>query len=86
MSAFDQQEVNERTSDVFGKLLRQFKLLDPSNENSVPLVFWLLAGFFRKNSHYLLTEGLFRVAAPESDVRELEIHMSQDNFYYLETI
>lgn len=29
---------------------------------------------------------MFRVAAPEADVRELEIHMSQDNFYYLETV
>ena len=86
MTALNQQEDEERTSDVFGKLLKQFKLLEPQNENSVPLVFWLLAGFFRKNSHYLQTEGLFRVAAPESDVRELEIHMSQDNFYYLETI
>ena len=29
---------------------------------------------------------MFRVAAPESDVRELEVHMSQENFYYLQTI
>ena len=85
-SAFDMPEVEERTSDVFGKHLRQFKLLNPQENESVPLVFWLLAGFFRKNAHYLETEGLFRVAAPEADVRELEIHMSQDNFYYLETV
>ena len=75
-SAFDVPEGEERTSDIFGKHLRQFKLLDETNESSTPLVFWLLAGFFRKNSHFLRTEGLFRVAAPEADVRELEIHMS----------
>mmetsp|Transcript_24326 Transcript_24326/g.32588 ORF Transcript_24326/g.32588 Transcript_24326/m.32588 type:complete len:85 (+) Transcript_24326:711-965(+) len=50
------------------------------------MVFWLLAGYFRKNHEKLKTEGLFRVAAPEADVRELEIHMSQNNFYYLTTI
>ena len=76
----------EKTSDIFGKHLRQFRLLEGENENSPPLVFWLLAGYFRKNSHHLRTEGLFRVAAPETDVRELEIHMSQDNYYYLETV
>ena len=85
-SAFDLPEVEQRTSDVFGKHLRQFKLREGYANESVPLVFWLLAGFFRKNAHYLETEGLFRVAAPEADVRELEIHMSQDNFYYLETV
>lgn len=31
-------------------------------------------------------EGLFRVAAADADVRELEIHMSQNNFYYLTTV
>ena len=34
----------------------------------------------------LQKEGLFRVAAAEAEVRELEIHMSQNNFYYLTTI
>lgn len=52
----------------------------------MPLVFWLLAGYFRQNPEYFKEEGLFRVAAPESDVRELEVHMSQENFYYLQTI
>ena len=46
----------------------------------------MLAGYFRHNRQYLKTEGLFRVAAPESDVRELEIHLSQDNYFYLEKI
>jgi len=31
-SAFDLGESNERTSDIFGKHLSQFKLLDTSNE------------------------------------------------------
>lgn len=34
----------------------------------------------------LHTEGLFRVAAPQADVRELEIHLSQNNFYYLKSV
>ena len=49
-------------------------------------MFWLVAGYFRCNRHKLLAEGLFRVAAPEADVRELEINMSQDNFYYLSKV
>ena len=57
-----------------------------SSPKSPPLVFWLLAGYFRKNTDKLDTEGLFRVAAPEADVRELEIHMSQETFYYLDTV
>ena len=66
----------EKTSDIFGKHLRQLKLLDGAPPNSPPLIFWLLAGYFRKNPHYYKTEGVFRVAAPEAQVRELELHMS----------
>ena len=70
------QVEEEKTSDIFGKLLRQFKDLPGAPPNSPPLVFWLLAGYFRSNPHFFKTEGLFRVAAPEADVRELETHMS----------
>lgn len=83
--AFDEEE-DELTSDIFGKKLCQFKRLTGQPPDAPPLVFWLLAGYFRKNDQVMRTEGLFRVAAPEADVRELEIHMSQDNFYYLETV
>ena len=67
---------DEKTSDIFGKLLKQFRQLPGHNPQSTPIVFWLLAGYFRHNRQHLKTEGLFRVAAPESDVRELEIHLS----------
>ena len=76
----EEEENQSKTSDIFGKQLKQFKTI-PGEK--VPLIFWLLAGYFRKNPRFFETEGLFRVAAPEADVRELEVHMSQENFYYL---
>ena len=72
----DASAEDDKTSDIFGKLLRQFKQPEGDPDTATPLIFWLLAGYFRKNKHYFKTEGLFRVAAPEADVRELEIHMS----------
>lgn len=75
-----------KTSDIFGKTLCQFKQRDGAKESDVPLIFWLVAGYFRTQEKKMETEGLFRVAAAESDVKELEIHLSQDNYYFLTTV
>ena len=48
-----------------------------------PLIFWLLAGYFRAEPFHFKKTGLFRVTASDMKVRELEIQMSQGNFHYL---
>ena len=39
---------DEKTSDIFGKTLKQFhQLPGVSDKTDPPLIFWLLAGYFR---------------------------------------
>lgn len=75
-----------KTADIFGKSLHQFKQVPGHHPESPPLVFHLLVGYFMANPQVLDTEGLFRVAAPEAEVRELEIHLSQENYFKITTI
>jgi len=42
----ESKEEVEKTSDVFGKSLKEFKLLPGHEKNSVPAVFHLLVGYF----------------------------------------
>ena len=73
----------EKTHDVFGKSLREFKQLPGHGPNSVPLVFHLLVGYFQKNPLALQSEGLFRVATDNALVRELEVHFASANFHHI---
>ena len=74
-----------RTSDIFGKNLKEFRQrADVSN--AAPLIFWLLAGYFRSKPEKFNTVGLFRVTSQNETLRELELHLSQENFQYLNTI
>ena len=64
-----------RTNDVFGKELKFFRQR-PDAPDSAPLIFWLMAGYFRDNPENFKTKGIFRVTSSDSEVRELELHMS----------
>ena len=57
--------------------------LDPGE---APLLFWLIEGYFTSNLDRLRTKGIFRVTSSDACVRELEIHMSQANFSFLESV
>ena len=65
-----------RTSDIFGKSLKEFELLVGHDIYSVPLIFHLCVGYFQHNPEKLKSEGLFRVAAGDHDIADLEIHLS----------
>ena len=77
-----------RTADIFGKNLQQFKKRSDikSDVNDIPLVFWLLTGYFRFNPEKFKTEGLFRITSSDIKLRVFELHMSQENYPYLSTI
>ena len=72
-----------KTTDVFGKSLREFKQLRGHDKHSVPLVFHLLVGYFQKNPLALRSEGLFRVATDNALVRELEVHFASENYHHI---
>ena len=72
--------------DVFGKELKEFRQRPDCGHDSTPLIFWLLAGYFRKNEENIKSEGIFRVNGSEPAIRELELHMSQGNFNYLKKV
>ena len=67
--------------------MNEFKQRPELGGQQAPLLFWLLVGFFR-HRHYetkrFFTTGLFRVTSSDSKVRELETHMSQGNYAFLE--
>ena len=42
----------------------------------VPLIFELLAGYFRENIDKIQTKGIFRVTGSDAHVHELELHLS----------
>ena len=75
-----------KTSDIFGKHLAEFAKRDDQDNDDVPLIFWLLAGFFRvkekRGSSSLSvnsaigTEGIFNRSAEEAELMKLELHMS----------
>ena len=73
----------EKTTDVFGKSLRQFKQLDGHDKNSPPLVFHLVIGYFQTNPETLKSEGLFRVATDMALVHELEVHLAMENYHHI---
>ena len=75
-----------RTSDVFGKSLEYFELVPNHAEDSVPLVFHLLIGYFQANPEVLKTEGLFRVATDLTLVHELEVHIAMRNYSHITTV
>ena len=77
------------TDDVFGKSLEQFKGLSdeerPSTDTT-PLIFWLLSGYMRSKIANMQTLGIFRVTGSDPKIRELELHMSQGNYSFLESV
>ena len=76
-----------RTDDVFGKDLHEMGRLPEKGLYSTPTIFWILAGYFRKNdSQNMKTQGLFRITSVGEQLRELETHLSQGNFAYLERV
>ena len=79
------------TDDVFGKSLDQFKgrLSDEQERPSAdttPLIFWLLSGYMRSKIANMQTLGIFRVTGSDPKIRELELHMSQGNYSFLESV
>ena len=80
-----------QTSDVYGKFLDQFRRFGDGadlyyDEDSVPLIFHTIVGYFRRIKIRFLQEGLFRISASIEMVKELEVHMSLENFPFLESI
>ena len=77
----------ECSSDVYGKVLENFERRSGTGEqdNEVPLLFYLLTGYFRANQERMQKMGLFRITASDSKVKELELHLSQGNYGYLES-
>ena len=78
-----------RSDDIYGKKIEEFKQRPDLGGDHVPLIFWLLTGFFRykmKELNRFFTTGLFRVTSSDQRVRDLEIHLSQGNYGYLEHI
>ena len=51
--------------------------------DDTPLIFWLLAGYFRLSGPHMKTEGIFRVTGSDAKIRELELHMSQGDYPFL---
>ena len=85
-NSYDKKPEIIRTIDVFGKELKEFRQRPDCGHDSTPLIFWLLAGYFRKNEEYIKTEGIFNVNGSKPYIRELELHMSQGNFNYLKKV
>ena len=54
--------------------------------DDVPLIFWLLAGYFRVDTEKFKTKGIFRVTNTDVKCRELDIHLSQENFGFLREV
>ena len=53
----------------------------------MPLIFWLLAGFFKVNQCQMMKEvGVFRVTGSDSKIQSLELHVSQGNFSYFKEV
>ena len=76
----------KKTSDCFGKCLQEFEQrrgFSEMDDEDVPLVFWLLAGYFRSNKGHLKVQNIFNTTSKDADVREFELHMSQANYSYL---
>ena len=73
----------DRTDDIFGKDLRQFKRRLELDQDQPPLIFWLLAGYFRSNTDRFKELELFSVTSSGEDVSELEVHLSQGNYNFL---
>ena len=56
------------------------------DKNETPLIFWLLAGYFRTNEEKFVETGLFRVTGADTEIRDLELHMNAENFPYLNKV
>ena len=72
--------------DVFGKMLRDFEKQPESIDEETPLIFQLLAGYYRSKEERFKVIGSFRVTSGDGRLRELELHLSQGNYPFLETI
>lgn len=72
-----------RTADVFGRHLKEFQQRADLEGEQAPLIFWMLAGYFRADKRRFEKTGLFRVTSSHKKVRELELHLSQGNFQSL---
>ena len=48
-----------------------------------PLIFWILTGYFRSKLSHIQTIGIFRVKGSNSNIRQLEYHMSKGNFSFM---
>ena len=82
-----QEETKQRTtSDVIAKRLEKLTRRPDLGADEPPLVFWLLAEYFRSNPARFDTGGIFRVTSRADDVRTLERHLSRENWPFLETV
>ena len=71
---------------MYGKCLEEFERRSGVEEaDQVPLIFYLLTGYFRANKERMQKIGVFRITASDEKVRLLELHMSQGNYSFLKT-
>ena len=57
-----------------------------SPDQDLPLIFQLLGGFFLSKKEMIETEGIFRICGSETKIRELELHLSQGNYKFLDQV
>ena len=79
-------DAKRTSSDIFGKKLDQFPRRVEIDEEQAPLIFWLIAGYFRAQPERFKTLGLFRVTSSDQKLRILELHLSQGNLEYLREV
>lgn len=66
------------TCDVIGKHLQEF---EREEKNSVPYIFIALISYFEASPELMETEGLFRVVCSQTQLDELQVHLSMGNYY-----
>ena len=87
MDLESQEETKQRTSsDIVAKRLETLTRRQDLGADEQPLVFWLLAEYFRSDPVRFDTVGIFRVTSRADDVRTLERHLSRENWPFLETV
>jgi hypothetical protein len=79
------KETAEQTTDIIGKHLYEFRQFSGASvdKEDVPEIFVLLVSYFEVYPELLKTDGIFRVAASQDKIEELQIHISTGNYSYI---
>ena len=75
-----------QTSDVIGNDLSNFSRRSDLNHDEMPLVFWLLAYYFKSKPERFHAAGVFRINYSDEHLLDLETYMSHECYSYLEEI